>query len=155
MDAGCWWAGALMASFLWHSGTFILLFSLLFCQWCCSHRGNVYGISVSVNSPWNTAFVWSIGPCFPLQPHGWSHALWNWFSSCLLWCELRPTVQMVGLWIYLQCGQYYHLAWCWRCLVEIFGAVVIPPSGHRTVSLGCSPSRQIVVSQAYVLIDWC
>jgi hypothetical protein len=40
-------------------------------------------------------------------------------------------------------------------LVEIFGAVVIPPSGHRTVSLGCSPSRQIVVSEAYVLIDCC
>ncbi len=39
--------------------------------------------------------------------------------------------------------------------MEIFGAVVIPPSGHRTVSLGFSPSRQIVVSQAYVLIDWC
>ncbi len=132
MGAGRWWIGALMAGFLWHSGAFILLFSLLLCQWCCSHRRHVYSIFVSVNCPWDTAFIWSFGPCFPLQPHGWSDPLWNWFSSCLLWCKLCPSVHMVGLWIYLQCGQYYHLAWCWWHLVEIFGSMVKPPSGSKT-----------------------
>lgn len=123
-SAVCWWARSSMAGIFWDSCSSILLFSLLFREWSCSHWGHVYGVLVCRQCTWHPTIIRSHGAIILIKPHGWSNPLWNRVSSCVLWSELRSFSQVVGLWLRHLCGQHHYLAWSRRSLVEVYWLVV-------------------------------
>ena len=119
-----WQIGSFMAIIFWHSGSSLFLLSLLLCKWNCSYQCHVYSLLVCCQYFRHSTILWSHGARLPIEPHGWTYPLWHWISSCFLWCQLRSSQQMVGLWIPHICCQYYYLARSQRRLVEVLWLVV-------------------------------
>ena len=113
-----------MASIFRHSRSSVLLLPLLFRKWGCSHWCHVYRLLIRCQCTRNTTTICSYGSSLPFQPYGWSNPLRNRISPCILWSQLCPSWQMVGLWFHHLCGQYHHLAWSWWSLVEVHWLVV-------------------------------
>ena len=120
----CWWIGSFMAAIFWHSGSSLFLLSLLLCKWSCSYWCHVYRLLVCCQCSRHSTILWSHGARLLIKPHGWTYPLWHWISSYFLWCQLRSSQQMVGLWIPHICCQHYYLARSWRRLVEVHWLVV-------------------------------
>lgn len=114
----CWWTGSFMAAIFWHFGSSLLLLPLFFCQWSSSYWCHVYSLLVCCQCSWYSSIFWSHGAVIPFQPHGWAYTLWHWICTCFLWCQLRTSCQMVGLWVSHVCCQHNYLAWNWWDLVE-------------------------------------
>ena len=123
-SAGRWRVGTGMASVIRYSGVAVLLQSLLFCEWCRSHRSDVHSVFVGGERAGHTSTVRGTSVSFSVESDGWSNSLWDRVSSGVLWSWVRAAVAMVGVRVYLQRGEHHHLVGSGWCVVEVLGPVV-------------------------------